>query len=551
MRDGSSAFPTWKEFLANGSARLAGEDAAACARMVEVDDFVGAAKLIRDGLSSGSWYRMLRRAFDPPIEKIDRTTLWVQRAIWSCSSGLIITTNYDRSLIWGAPNSVRDQLRIIGLDTGVSLEALRDESESGPVIWHLHGRIETPSSIVIAPDGYNELYGARSRARKAYAQTLFCLRNIIATHSLLFVGFSLADAHVVAELQRMHKLFDAADHSHYIVVHASEVSAIEERISRAGLSNIEMLEVNDFEASLAATLEALAANRRKDWQANHGGGESGSKLTFLRRRCRTLAVGSPDFLQAVLPRLAETLSSGSRTSDLVYALSVASSTLERTLVMSILYELEWTTDLMLEASDPTKFSGADWGSVALFHAIALEKEKRPEEALTLNKRIEADISFDKELRMCAAFNGEVCLEKLDKPVDFSKWMQDRECRLRTGELVWPKAFSMELVACIRRGEAFRFPHLLGVALEAEVRESSTGFAKTILNWACYTGERLDDETSAEVWRIASRASVSARMAMLDNLRTMTNDRALTSAIEGLFASPEMPVGKRSGKITGV
>jgi hypothetical protein len=241
--------------------------------------------------------------------------------------------------------------------------------------------------------------------------------------------------------------------------------------------------------------------------------------------------GGEAFRRSIAPCIAEHRQQDN--SAVLTGLLVGAATqVERRLASSIRLELDGAIELMSAASDPDGLTGDEWAGVALFHAIAAEKLNRIDAALGLLDRLLA-APAPPELRLCAAFNRMVCVEKLDPAAaDFAEWITDRGRRLSTGELVWTKAFNMELVRSARCGQPFRYAGLLDEAIAAELTQASTGFGKTILNWANYSGSGLDRATVGEIWRVAGRASVNVRTAMLSNLRAIAEDPALAEAIDG-------------------
>jgi hypothetical protein len=378
------------------------------------------------------------------------------------------------------------------------------------------------------------LYGDDPAVPKRYSQAIFALRHLIATRSLLFVGFSLADANVVTELQHIYQLFDESDHSHFVISRTADIPEIEKRISDADLRNVEILEVSDFGRPLTDTLAAIAAADRV--APSTSGPSRRTKPSdpaghmHLRRRCRSVLVGSAEFRNRVGPCIAE-----HRQQDfaavLVEALAEATSKVERRIARTVLHEFNGAIEMMVISSDPAGFSGISWANLGIFHAIGLEKLNRLDEAIEFNTRIVDNPRLPDELRLCASFNREVCKEKLGYPeVSFVSWLTDRLLRLSTGELIWPKAFSMELIVCTRQKHPFQYADLLDEAITSEISQATTGFGKTILNWAHYSGIPLDNATVSEIWRVAGHSSINVRVAMLGDLWAVTGDPTLSAAI---------------------
>lgn len=546
--EGFPAFPTWAEFLSTGCERLSSSSAEACGQAIADGHYVNAAEIIRSNLSTSGWYRLLRSSFGAHYDSLLPESLGLAQAIWRCSRGLVVTTNYDRSLSWALPDDLNRTLQTLGLEGPIDLATILNADPFHPVLWHLHGRIDFPGSIVMAPDGYGLLYGDDPAVPKRYSQAIFALRHLIATRSLLFVGFSLADANVVAELQNIYQLFDESEHSHFVISRTAELSEVEKRISDAELRNVEILEVSDFGQPLTDTLTAIATDRIalstssklhpkiSDPARPRRPSGPGAPM-HLRRRCRSVLVGSRGFRELIGPCIAENRQQDFAT-VLVEALAEASSKVERRIARTVLHEINGAIEMMAESSDPAGFNGTSWANLSIFHAIALEKLNRLDQAVELNTQIVDNPRLPAEMRLCASFNREVCREKLDlADTNFAPWLSDRHRRLSTGELIWPKAFSMELIVCTRQGRPFNYADLLDEAITSEISQATTGFGKTILNWAHYSRIKLDAATISEVWRVASHSSITVRVAMLGDLWAVTEDPTLSAAIyEALDAS---------------
>lgn len=525
------AFPNWSDLILLAATKLGSREKAECERLAGNGELVEAARVITENLSRPAWHRLLRKTFDPSYSEIDETSLWVHKLIWRCSNGLVITTNYDRTLAWTAPDQVKGDLRIIGLDQPLAISSLAGSNRTRPILWHLHGRIEFPGTLVISPSGYEKLYGLDDdvSVNHHFAQAIFCLRHIIATRSLFFVGFSLADASVVGELQNIFKLFDDSENSHFVVAHMSQVATIEARVAAAGLSNVEIVEIRDYTTSMKAVLESIAIGIESRVQLSRPR-VAGPPLRVLRRRCRTVTVGTEKFRREIMPCIAENRQSDAP-ARLINVLTNSTVEIERRIVAAALYEAQGDFDRMLEVSVPAAFEGEDWCNLALFHAIALEKLGRVEESIALDGQIARE-SGSAEMAVSARFNAMVGRSKVSDPsADFTPWVIARDTVVCGVEKLWIKAFTMQLIVCAANNSRFAFEGSLDDALAEEVALASTGFGKTLLSWSAYSGHKLNAIESAEVWRVAGQASLTARLAMLDNLRAFTSDEPLAEAID--------------------
>ncbi|MGT9146704.1 ABC-three component system protein [Enterococcus faecalis] len=104
---------------------------------------------------------------------------------------LYLTTNYDKVLEWYLPDA-----NFYSSLTEYKSNTQRLFSGSKKSIFHLHGSVSNPNSIVISSESYENLYRDNSYddLMKAFSSS----------HSYLFVGFSFSDI-FIKELLKKHK----------------------------------------------------------------------------------------------------------------------------------------------------------------------------------------------------------------------------------------------------------------------------------------------------------------------------------------------------------
>jgi tetratricopeptide (TPR) repeat protein len=258
---GRPLFPSWRELLERAAARLEGErDKRKASRagvirgllgLGEAGDYLEAAKHAREGLGA-SWYGFLKTQLNPPRESADDQSLETARAVWELGSRLVITTNFDRVLHWACPRP--EDLSYWNIEAPAEqIGALRLPAQR-PVVWHLHGFIDKATDIILTPGGYDLLYPTRDGAEGKYRAALAALRAYLITHTFLFVGFSLDDAHLVRQLAEAHEIFEGAPGPHYALVHAAE----EARVRALGLP-VELVAFEDFGPPLVKLLREMGA----------------------------------------------------------------------------------------------------------------------------------------------------------------------------------------------------------------------------------------------------------------------------------------------------
>lgn len=228
-RDGHRLFPSWRDLLLKGAARLAADGQQAEADLVRAllnideTDYLQAAERLRNGLGP-DWTRFLKEQIDLPPEEVEDASLALARAVWALGSRLIVTTNYDRVLDWACPSRWMRDLDSWDIEAPAEqAELLRRGGLRSPTVWHLHGRIRNAANLILTPDGYRRLYPGDGGSQARHAAAIETLRHLLASRSLLFIGFSFSDRHFGVELESVLETFMGHAARHYALTHRVEM----------------------------------------------------------------------------------------------------------------------------------------------------------------------------------------------------------------------------------------------------------------------------------------------------------------------------------------
>lgn len=240
--DGQPArlFPSWRELLERAADKLRGETLDGDADYVlgalnkTNPDYLTAAQTAKDHLGA-IWSIFLKSNFSLRQERAVPESLSLARALWQLGNQLIITTNYDRVLRWTCPQSA--QLCELTNQSTAELQSIISSGAAEPTIWHLHGSIDNTAQIILTPDGYSRLYPQSQDSGSAeYEAALQSLRMLLASHSLLFVGFSFADSQFSDQLRWIQHVFQGAAGPHFLLVRQADIDNTRLRVASAGLS---------------------------------------------------------------------------------------------------------------------------------------------------------------------------------------------------------------------------------------------------------------------------------------------------------------------------
>lgn len=210
-------FPSWKEFLVSASKKLRGEKdfpkAKDVIKLINLSepDYLKSAEVAKNSLKTKLWNDLLNESFKVNEDKADLNTLKYPQAVWKLGSNLIYTTNIDNVLEW---KSVIDR-RVERLDVQIDefAELQQNESIESPTVVYLHGHISSKSSIVFTKTQYEDFYDKLNNEAKLQA-----LRTFLTNHTFLFLGFSLDDPYFLRQLDYVHKIYNGAASSFYILI---------------------------------------------------------------------------------------------------------------------------------------------------------------------------------------------------------------------------------------------------------------------------------------------------------------------------------------------
>ena len=253
---GDPAFPSWIGLLRQAAQELRDEQKCAEADFVESCLSLGepkvleAAQTARDGLRAG-WPDFLVRVFRLRRKQLSDESLEGARLIWNLGSNLVVTTNFDNILEWASPDDYPITWNIQNVHGHAQF--MRGEHD-WPTVWHIHGHIYEPDRIVITPDGYTPLYGDKVEESQ-YEAALTTFRNILASHTILFVGFSFQDKSVNSQLTWLEHAFHSQAGRHFALIRSEEIPLFKER---GALKNVEPIPYEEHGEPFLARLREMA-----------------------------------------------------------------------------------------------------------------------------------------------------------------------------------------------------------------------------------------------------------------------------------------------------
>jgi hypothetical protein len=254
---GEKAFPSWPELLSNAAEKLEKEDSQLVKLQVKRGKLQRAAEEAQELLTGRPWGNFLNSQFSVDFKELDLSCKALPKAIWQLSNR-VVTLNYDKVLEWAHEESAN--LCVFDNSNSTQLSEFARASQQ-EMLWHLHGTIEHPKHMVLTPQSYHRLY--EENAEEHYKAALIKFRELINNKILLFIGCSLDDAELLAEIVKQNELFDGNTGPHYALVRESDEHEIKSKLIG---NHVKTIAFSDFGQPLIDAVTQLAECKNQQQQ---------------------------------------------------------------------------------------------------------------------------------------------------------------------------------------------------------------------------------------------------------------------------------------------
>lgn len=279
--------------------------------------------------------------------------------------------------------------------------------------------------------------------------------------------------------------------------------------------------VGDSSPETGAVRPAKTRRRASTASARERFVRDGSSDTprFLRRRCRTMPPGSPQFGTIVRALLSHQFEQNVAKEQFQQSWRTLPTGYEREMAhaafLESLADIEQMRDVLSMSAfpEPAKNSAR-----RLYLALAHEKlDEIPRAKEILWGILETE--SEPEILRAAQFNLHVCYEKdgdLGK-ADFTIFIEENDIAFIDGERLSDKAVAMQLILCIREHKAFAYERQLQESLDFLLGASKTGYAKTLLMRMDYLQSELTPEMIDTILSQTHVMDANSRIAVLVTL----------------------------------
>lgn len=258
-KQGRQVFPGWAELLERAAAELREQDETDNATLVDTFINIGnwqeAAKYAYEGLKGRTWPKFFNQQFAPDFNTLSSESAALPKAIWRISNK-IITLNYDKILQWAYEPTA--QVKTIDNRGKNELADFQHNDTNSPTVWHLHGHIDCCAELILTPSSYQQLYATNEGAKSFYQAALKTLETVSINNSLLFIGCSLDDAELLAQIYQQQALFADNIGPHFALVHQDEENEIKNKLNG---TNIKLITFEAFGQPLLNLVNGLADYR--------------------------------------------------------------------------------------------------------------------------------------------------------------------------------------------------------------------------------------------------------------------------------------------------
>lgn len=198
-------------------------------------DWYQAVLTARTSMSGLAWQRFLYRNLQRSHGDLDLTSISTARAVWGLPQRIVVTIAIDRILTWSCPRA--NDLNHWFVTPPEYVEDLSQLPSTRSFLWHLHGHIDDPASIVLSPRG-RMLHPDTGGSRHGYRAALSALQQLFASHTVLFLGFSDQDTYFIQLLRQVNELFNQCGGPHFALTTPKDAKLLANQIGDLPLSLI-------------------------------------------------------------------------------------------------------------------------------------------------------------------------------------------------------------------------------------------------------------------------------------------------------------------------
>jgi hypothetical protein len=249
------AFPAWPELINEMAGRalflgrITADEKEEIKELVCRGKHLMAAQHLKEKMG-GEYTQVIRDRFDP----IDAEPGAIHKALFSLRAPLIVTTNYDCLLEDSYAKNFSGRVRAVTFKQAseVIFFLQRSEQYNKPLVFKIHGTVESPEEIVLAERDYRALIYREPGYRTV-------LSAIFVTKVVLMLGFSFTDPELTVLTESIRESLKHRMTPDFIVLPEGSRGSVEKyRLHEDfGLHVIEYSEKNEH-AELLDLIEQLA-----------------------------------------------------------------------------------------------------------------------------------------------------------------------------------------------------------------------------------------------------------------------------------------------------
>ena len=219
-------FPNWDELLAGLIQESSKNGYIEKSKQKQLDDLLNlgnhltVAEQLKQDLPNDYYFDYLEKKFD--VDSTDGFDFDIYLQIYQLRPPIIITTNYDRLLEDAYARIYRKNMDVKTYSEAIGIIKLlqRYRRTKGTTLFKIHGDVRDPQTMVLTEKDYRMVMYDMTDHRMA-------MSSIFAMNTVLFLGFSMSDKEMMANIDRQRHAMRYLDNPNYMLVREGSYNEIQ------------------------------------------------------------------------------------------------------------------------------------------------------------------------------------------------------------------------------------------------------------------------------------------------------------------------------------
>jgi len=205
---------TWGEFITEASALIQNRrEKTEVEKLIKSKQYLLALQGVRDRVNQADYRDLLDKHFNNQNYQPSQ----LHECIYELDSRIVITTNFDRIYEkYCLKTANTEAYKIINYYSCDLVDEIRSDAR---LIIKAHGSIDDISKMIFTRSEYHQV-------KQSHSQFYEIIKAIFLTHTVVFIGCSLADPDVLLLLEDV-KITGSSERPHYAIIKKNSMSTLE------------------------------------------------------------------------------------------------------------------------------------------------------------------------------------------------------------------------------------------------------------------------------------------------------------------------------------